>query len=146
MLHYDKIILGAGLYGLYAAERYGRHGQSVLVLEYDNEPFSRATYVNQVRVHQGYHYPRSLHPASKSARYFQRFNEDYEFCIEQACRISSEVSWTNAKQFKELCEVAKIPCEKTQPSRFFRNGFVDAAYVTKGRPYGVRMLRDCLIM
>lgn len=65
--HYDKTVLGAGLYGLYAAERCGRHGQSALVLEYDNKPFSRATYVNQARVHQGYHYPRSLHTALESA-------------------------------------------------------------------------------
>ena len=53
--HYDKIILGAGLYELYTAECCERHGQSVLVLEYDNESFSRATYVNQTRVHQDYH-------------------------------------------------------------------------------------------
>lgn len=33
---------------------------SVLVLEKNNAPFSRATYINQTRVHQGYHYPRSI--------------------------------------------------------------------------------------
>ena len=30
---YDKIVLGAGLYGLYAAERCGGAGQRVLVLK-----------------------------------------------------------------------------------------------------------------
>lgn len=149
MHHYDKIILGAGLYGLYAAERCGRHGQSVLVLEYDEEPFSRATYVNQARVHQGYHYPRSLHTALKSARYFQRFNEDYGFCINRSFRqvygISSEMSWTNAKQFKSFCEAAEIPCEETQPARFFRSGLVDAAYITEEYTYDARMLRDYLV-
>ena len=137
--HYDKIILGAGLYGLHAAERCGRHDQSVLVLEYDNEPFLRATYVNQARIHQGYHYPRSFHTAMKSARYFQRFNEDYGFYInksfKQGYSISSEMSWTNAKQFKDFCGAAKIPCEETQPAQFFRSGLVDAAYVTEGHPH-----------
>lgn len=150
MHHYDKIILGAGLYGLYAAERCGRHGQSVLVLEYDNEPFSRATYTNQARVHQGYHYPRSLHTALKSAHCFRRFNEDYGFCINRSFRqvysIFSEMSWTNAKQFKDFCGAAKIPCEETQPARFFRSCLVDAAYVTEGHPHVARMLRDYLIM
>lgn len=116
MRHYDKIILGAGLYGLYAAEHCGRHGQSVPVLEYDNEPFSRATYVNQVRVHQGYHYPRSLHTALKSAHCFQQFNEDYGFCINrsfgQVYSISSEMSWTNAKQFKDFAKPPRFPAKK----------------------------------
>ena len=147
--HYDKIILGGGLYGLYAAEHCGRYGQSILVLEYDNEPFSRATYVNQARVHQGYHYPRSLHTALKSAHYFRRFNEDYGFCINRSFRqiygISSEMSWTNAKQFKGFCKAADILCEETQPARFFRNGLVDAAYITEEYTYDARMLRDYLI-
>ncbi len=73
---YDKIIIGAGLYGLYAASFCAVKGQKVLVLEYDAAPFKRATYINQARVHMGYHYPRSLTTAVKSAGYFRRFVED----------------------------------------------------------------------
>ena len=51
----DKIIIGAGLYGLYAAQKCGAAGQRVLVLERDPAPFMRATYINQARVHMGYH-------------------------------------------------------------------------------------------
>ena len=36
---YDKIIIGAGLYGLYAAQKCGAAGQRVLVLERDPAPF-----------------------------------------------------------------------------------------------------------
>lgn len=149
MTYYDKIILGAGLYGLYSAEYCGSRGQSVLVLEYDDEPFTRATYVNQARVHQGYHYPRSLHTALKSAHYFQRFNEDYGFCInhsfDQIYAISSEMSWTNAEQFKTFCEAAKIPCEEVQPTRFFRKGLADAAFLTEEYTYDACILRDHLL-
>ena len=74
---YDKIILGAGLYGLYAAQKCGAAGQRVLVLERDPAPFMRATYINQARVHMGYHYPRSYSTAIKSAHYFERFCNDY---------------------------------------------------------------------
>lgn len=56
----------------------------------------RATYVNQARVHQGYHYPRSISTAMKSAGYFERFNKDYAFCInkefEQIYATSSKYS------------------------------------------------------
>ena len=81
MQKYDKIIIGAGLYGLYAADFCAGRGQNILVLEYDDAPFQRATYINQARVHMGYHYPRSLTTAVKSAGYFRRFNEDFDFCI-----------------------------------------------------------------
>lgn len=78
---FDKIIIGAGLYGLYAAEYSGKKGENILVLEYDTAPFQRATYINQARVHMGYHYPRSLTTAIKSAGYFKRFVDDFSFCI-----------------------------------------------------------------
>ena len=71
---YDKIIIGAGLYGLYSAHLCGTKGVKVLVLEYDEAPFKRATFINQARVHNGYHYPRSFSTAIKSSHYFKRFN------------------------------------------------------------------------
>ena len=96
----DKLIIGAGLYGLYAALYCGKKGQQVEVLEIEQAPFTRATYINQARVHMGYHYPRSLSTAMKSAGYFKRFVEDYSFCIhtkfEQIYATSSHFSWTGA--------------------------------------------------
>lgn len=50
-----------------------KKGQQVEVLEIEQAPFTRATYINQARVHMGYHYPRSLSTAMKSAGYFKRF-------------------------------------------------------------------------
>ena len=55
-LNYDKIIIGAGLYGLYSALFCGKNNEKVLVLEKEDAPFKRATYINQARVHMGYHY------------------------------------------------------------------------------------------
>ena len=80
-MKYDRIIIGAGLYGLYAALFCSRRGMNVIVLECDKEPFMRATTINQARVHQGYHYPRSLSTAMRSANYFDRFNNDFGFCV-----------------------------------------------------------------
>lgn len=53
MQQFDKIIIGAGLYGLYSALFCCKRGQKVLILECDSAPFKRATYINQARVHQG---------------------------------------------------------------------------------------------
>ena len=100
-MNYDKIILGAGLYGLYSALFCGRRGEKVAVFEYDDAPFQRATYINQARVHMGYHYPRSFSTAIKSAGYFRRFNEEYGFCVhrsfDQIYATSAAFSCTDRK-------------------------------------------------
>lgn len=146
---YDKIIFGAGIYGLYSALYCGKRKQKVLVLEYDGEPFKRATYINQARVHMGYHYPRSYTTAIKSAHYFDRFNEDYGFCInssfDQIYATSSNLSWTNAEQFRKFCKDAKIKCEDIAPTRYFKDGVCDGAFLTKEYTYDAHILRDYFI-
>jgi hypothetical protein len=146
MAKYDKIIIGAGLYGLYSALFCGEKGQSVLVLECDATPFRRATYINQARVHQGYHYPRSISTAMKSAGYFERFNKDYGFCInrefDKVYATSSEYSWSNGEQFKKFCKAANIPCEELHPSRFFKDNMCDGAFLTREYTYDATILRD----
>lgn len=141
---FDKIIIGAGLYGLYSAELCGRNGQNVLVLECDDAPFKRATYINQARVHQGYHYPRSMSTALKSAGYFRRFNEDYGFCInrefEKIYATSAEYSWSNAEQFQQFCEAANIPCTRLYPDSFFQPGRCDGAFMTREYTYDAKIL------
>lgn len=147
--YYDKIIIGAGIYGLYAAIRCGRQGQSVLVLEEDPSPFMRATYVNQARVHQGYHYPRSLSTASKSAHYFQRFCDDFGFCINdkfnQIYATSAQFSWANAEQFKKFCAAASISCEEVNPEKYFKRGMCDGAFLTREYTYDAMILRDHML-
>ena len=109
----DKLIIGAGLYGLYAALYCGKRGQQVEVLEIEQAPFTRATYINQARVHMGYHYPRSLSTAMKSAGYFKRFVEDYSFCIHTMFVMifwtSSDFSWRYASEVRKFCPDAGSP-------------------------------------
>lgn len=144
----DKIIIGAGLYGLYAALHLAerRPMESILVLERDGEAFSRATYINQARVHMGYHYPRSLSTAEKSAHYFRRFVQDFGFCIHSGFRqiyaTSSRFSWTNAKQFRKFCKDAGIYCEDVNPHAYFKEGMCDGAFLTEEYTYDARILRD----
>lgn len=67
---YDKVIIGAGIYGMYAAKRILTKNPKtkVLILEIENTYFCRASYINQARLHNGYHYPRSYSTAAKSAK------------------------------------------------------------------------------
>ena len=142
----DKIIIGAGLYGLYAAQKCGAMGQRVLVLERDPAPFMRATYINQARVHMGYHYPRSYSTAIKSARYFERFCRDYDFCLhkefDQIYATSSHFSWTNAGEFRRFCRAAGIRCDDVAPERYFNPGMCDGAFLTTEYTYDAQVLKE----
>lgn len=144
-MKYDKIIIGAGIYGLYAALYCGKKGENVIVLEKESEPFKRATYINQARVHMGYHYPRSYSTAIKSAGYFERFNRDYNFSIlsdfNQVYATSTNFSWTNAEQFKKFCNSANIMCEEVPTSKYFNNDMCDGAFLTREYTYDAQILK-----
>ena len=143
---YDKIIIGAGIYGLYSALFCGEKGQKILVLEKDAEAFKRATYINQARVHMGYHYPRSLSTAIKSAKYFERFNKAYGFSelteFDQIYATSTNFSWTNAEQFRKFCKAADIKCEDVPNGKYFKEGTCDGSFLTKEYTYDAQILKQ----
>lgn len=149
---YDKIILGAGLYGLYAAHhcalkaKNAGRSEKILVLEHDAAAFRRATYINQARVHMGYHYPRSYSTAIKSAHYFKRFMEDYSFCMltkfDQVYATSSNFSWTNAEQFRIFCNNAEIRCDDVNPLKYFNPQMCDGAFLTEEYTYDATILKE----
>ena len=140
---YDKIIIGAGLYGLYSALFCGKKGEKVLVLEWDSAPFMRATYINQARVHMGYHYPRSYSTAIKSAGYFERFNNDFGFCIhssfDQVYATSANFSWTNAEQFQKFCDAGEIRCDAISPTKYFKPDMCDGSFLTTEYTYDAQI-------
>lgn len=142
---YDKIIIGAGIYGLYAAVFCGRKGDNVLVLEKENEIFKRATYINQARVHMGYHYPRSFSTAIKSAGYFERFHQTYGFAeltdFDQIYATSTNFSWTNAEQFKKFCSNANIFCDEIHTNKYFKEGSCDGSFLTREYTYDAQILK-----
>lgn len=146
MRYYDKIIIGAGLYGLYSAKKCGEQRQSVLVLERDPAPFMRATYINQARVHMGYHYPRSFSTAVKSAHYFERFCNDYGFCIHknfhQIYATSSRFSWTASEAFKQFCANVNVRCDSIDPEWYFKPGMCDGTFITEEYTYDAQILRQ----
>ncbi len=146
MTSYDKIIIGAGIYGMYAAIECGKRGQKVLVLETDEAPCLRGTFVNQARVHMGYHYPRSFSTAIKSANYFNRFCDEYGDCIngafDQVYATSAAYSWTNAAEFIRFCKAANIRCDVLPNDRYFQDGMCDGTFMTTEYTFDAKLLAD----
>ncbi|MCL2425544.1 MAG: FAD-binding oxidoreductase [Oscillospiraceae bacterium] len=148
-MYYDRIIIGAGIYGLYAAEYCGKLGHTVLVIECENAPFTRASYINQARLHMGYHYPRSYSTAIKTAQYFDRFVDDFKDSInnefDQVYATSTNFSWTNKKQFIKFCNNANIRCDNINPEKYFNNDICDGAYLTKEYAFDAEAVKTTLL-
>ena len=68
--NYERLVISAGIYGLYSATALAKRGYTVAVIDTDTAPFLRGSYINQARIHNGYHYPRSYSTTAKSAKCF----------------------------------------------------------------------------
>lgn len=146
---FDYIVLGAGIFGLYAAKLLSEKKIKVALIEKDPEPFSRASYINQARLHYGYHYPRSISTAKQTIKYFERFNEDFKFAINSEFKkiyaISSRISYTSARQYLKFCNYLKIPAFEIDFKEYFNKGMVEAAFETKEYAFDAKMIRNYLM-
>ena len=145
---YDRIIIGAGMYGLYAANKSLEKGYKTLVLDIDAVPFSRGSYINQARLHNGYHYPRSFSTAYKSAQYFDRFYNDFSDCINDEFKkiyaVASDYSWTNGEQFQNFSNNLGVLCEKIPKEKYFNKNSIDTAFLTKEYSFDAMLLKKKL--
>ena len=146
---YDRVIIGAGMFGLYAAKLSGRAGHKTVVLEADSNAMLRASYVNQARVHNGYHYPRSMGTAKQAGQYFKRFSDEFADCVNKSFTkiyaTSRSFSWTNANAFEKFCSDAGIRCEQIDQRKFFNEDVVDGAFLTEEYSFDADLIREKLM-
>jgi glycine/D-amino acid oxidase-like deaminating enzyme len=106
---YDAIIIGGGFYGsaiaIHLATRRGF--KRLALLERGAALMTRASYNNQARVHNGYHYPRSFTTAFRSRINLPRFVEDFPFAVKRdftkLYAIARRGSKVTARQFERFC-------------------------------------------
>lgn len=112
----EDLVVGGGFFGCSLAahlrEATGRH---VTLLETADDLLQRASFTNQARVHNGYHYPRSLLTALRSRINYPRFLAQFADCIDNSFEkyyaISRGFSKVTANQFRVLCETIGAPIE-----------------------------------
>lgn len=104
----EVVIIGGGFYGaaiaIYLAKQHGL--TRVLLVEQEGALLTRASYNNQARVHNGYHYPRSFTTAYRSRVNLPRFVRDWPHAIKQdftkLYAIARRNSKVTAKQFERF--------------------------------------------
>ena len=94
-------VIGGGLFGCTAAIYAARAGHSVTLFEKNTDIMQEASKVNQFRLHEGYHYPRS--------------DETVEECLESAPDFLAEFGGcikTHQERFYAIAKGSKTSAEK----------------------------------
>ncbi|MCZ2341070.1 MAG: FAD-binding oxidoreductase [Bacteroidales bacterium] len=144
----DALVVGGGFYGCTIAAHLARQGQTVQLVEAGADLLGRASYSNQARVHQGYHYPRSLITGYRSRANYRRFSEAYADCTFRDFRavyaIGREFSKVTAAQFDLFCRRIGAPIGPADPDlqQFFDPTTIEAVFAVEEMTFDAVKLRD----
>lgn len=147
---YDVVVVGAGFFGMNVAEFFAKAGKTVLLCERSQSSMTRASYVNQARIHNGYHYPRSILTAMRSHMSFPRFVKDFKECVcdsfEKYYCVAKILSKVNAKQYQEFCQRVGDICEEATPAikSLFNPKYIENVFHTREYAFDAKILNELM--
>jgi len=99
------VIIGAGWYGLHLAVELKKRGIPYIVYEKSDRLFSGASYKNQNRLHQGFHYPRSFETRMQSKTGFEKFVQEYGFLTNEINSNIYAIPYESNIDFKTCLQI-----------------------------------------
>ena len=118
---FDYVVIGGGFYGCCLALYLRSICDRVLLIEAAGDLMTRASRVNQARVHTGFHYPRSAITAVKSMLLHQRFVKDFPEAVvddfEMVYAIARRRSKVTAKKFHRMFRDMGAPIRPATPGQ-----------------------------
>ncbi|KTC35495.1 D amino acid oxidase (DAO) family protein [Pseudomonas sp. ABAC61] len=155
---HSAVVIGAGFYGAAIAIYLAKHRglKSVLLVEREPALLRRASYNNQARVHNGYHYPRSFTTAYRSRVNLPKFVRDWPTAVKKdfvkLYAIARRNSKVTSRQFERFCRDIGSSIEPASPAlkslfepRLIENVFQVEEYAfdtTKLAQWAERELRE----
>jgi glycine/D-amino acid oxidase-like deaminating enzyme len=136
---YDAIVIGGGFYGaviaIYLAKV--RNFKRIALLEQEADILTRASFNNQARVHNGYHYPRSFTTAYRSRINLPKFIHDWPQAVikdfTKVYAIARRNSKITARQFFRFCKEIGAKIESAEPSlrRIFEPRLIEDVFLVE---------------
>lgn len=115
-------IVGGGIFGSTFAIELANQGYNVTLYERQKSLLAEASSINQYRVHEGYHYPRSIITAKECHNSASSFIKSYKqaiipksYGIKHHYAIASKKSMTNSHEFIDFMETIGLQYKKTKP-------------------------------
>lgn len=148
---YDAIIIGGGFYGLMIALHLSKKNQKVLVLEKNDDVLKQASYNNQARIHNGYHYPRSYITALRSHQNYENFLKDFSESVYSShtkyYAIAKDRSKVTSNQFFNFCCQIGAPIKEINKGiiGIFNDHLIDSVFEVEEKIFNAAKLRDILI-
>ena len=155
----EAVIIGGGFYGatiaIYLARQRGL--KRILLVECEATLLTRASYNNQARVHNGYHYPRSFTTAYRSRVNLPRFVRDWPQAVKtdftKLYAIARRNSKVTAKQFERFCREIGAKIQPAEPAlcALFEPRLIEAVFLveeyafdaTQLTSWAERELKEC---
>lgn len=110
---WDAVVIGGGFFGCCLALALRTACDRVLLLERENALLTRASRVNQARVHTGFHYPRSMVTARRSralqARFIAAFPDAIISDFQMLYALARERSKVTASRFNAMFRALDAP-------------------------------------
>ncbi len=135
----DALVIGGGFYGVaiacYLVRQRGL--DRVRLVEREAGLLTRASFHNQARIHNGYHYPRSYVTAYRSRINFPRFVADFPSAIRsdfvKLYAVARRNSKVNAQQFARFCSEIGAPLTPApgEYSKLFDANLIEAVFLTQ---------------
>lgn len=126
-----NIIIGGGFYGLYIAEFLAKKGHIVHLFDEGRDFMQRASFNNQARVHNGYHYPRSTLTALRSRVSYPVFIEEFKDSVHSDFKkyymVGQPLGKISSYQFEQFCKRIKAPCKSASADMW---DYVDKRYIS----------------
>ena len=149
-MEYDAVIIGGGFYGCYLATFLRSKHKKVIILEREGDILMRASYANQARVHNGYHYPRNYITALRSAINFPQFVADFypaiDHTFEKIYAVARHNSKVTSEQFVSFCKKIHVPIEvlSDKDKKIFDVSLIESVFKVKEFAFNAATIRSIL--
>lgn len=149
-MRHPIVIAGGGFFGCSIAMMLHRRGWNPIVVEEAGDLLTKASRVNQARVHGGYHYPRSLMTAYRSRQNYEKFRQHYRDAIvdqfTKVYAVGRMFSKVTANQFELFMKRVGAPLKEAPGTiqKLFNSTLTERTWIAQECAFDFSVLRDKL--
>lgn len=111
-------VVGAGIFGITTSVKLARAGIEVDLFEQGNDILSAASSINQLRLHRGYHYPRSPETVRECLDSEPAFRAEYGLAVidsgEHFYCIVRDKSLVSGAEYENFCKGQGLSFERSK--------------------------------